>query len=237
MPFEVMLSFAMALLILFSKPGPDMIGITSRALRDGFYPAASMASGIVVAQWIYISVFTLGLQVLLPYMDFLQILFQSIGAALFIYLGVRGFANLDAGQWEQHKKKSRNASIRDNFLTGLMICLGNPIIILFYVSLYPGMIDLSEAPIEKALIACLLVLIFNGGPSYFIAWMAGRVRNTLKNPNVVRWLNIVTSSIMILIGFFVGLSAMPIIDIADIYFSMIELFRETDLYSLGRAYA
>jgi threonine/homoserine/homoserine lactone efflux protein len=220
------LTFAIALFILCMKPGPDMAAVISRALNDGFGAASALIFGTITAELIYLWAVSYGFFIFADHIDLMQLVFQSIGAALFIYLGVKGFFNLDSGIIKQQKQKEAALAeyaedIRDyihiesrpqsskiaNFTTGLMVCLGNPIIMLFYATAYPAMIDLTDYKIFVIYICSLLVIFCNGGPLFVIAYMAGKMRHLLKNEKTVRIINSATSLIFVIIGLIIGFSA------------------------------
>lgn len=220
------LTFAVALFILCIKPGPDMAAVISRALNDGFSAAAALIMGTIIAELIYLWTVSYSFFVFTDHIDLIQLIFQGVGAVLFIYLGAKGFFSLDSGIIKQRQQKEAELEqyaedIRDyihledrpqsskiaNFTTGLMVCLGNPIIILFYATAYPAMIDLTDYKTFVVYICSLLVILCNGGPLFVIAYMAGKMRHLLKNKRAVRIINSTTSTIFVIIGIIIGFSA------------------------------
>lgn len=212
------ITFAMALFILCMKPGPDMAAVIGRAMSDGFGSASCLIMGTITAELIYLWIVSYGFFILEDRLDLIQLVFQGIGALLFLYLGIKGLSNPNSGMISKQEKEIQEqfavydksihefihveakstAACLPNFMTGLMVCLGNPIIILFYLSAYPAIIDITHDFKPLVVYICsFLVIIFNGGPLFVIAALAGASRKLLKNEALVKGVNLVTSFIFI----------------------------------------
>ncbi|HCK33515.1 MAG: hypothetical protein CMH32_07980 [Micavibrio sp.] len=231
-PIAMFSAFAIALFVLCMKPGPDMAAVISRSLSDGFGAAAALIMGTVVAELIYLWLVSYGYFAFADHIDLIQFIFQSIGATLFAYLGIKGLLNLNSGLLKQQKEKQvekealpkdiqglvhyehKTTSVFANFMTGLTVCLGNPIIMLFYATAYPAMVDLSEYKYFVVYICSFLVFVFNGGPLFVIALIAGYMRNYLKNPQIIKTINLITSLIFIGLSITIGLSIIGPINFA-----------------------
>lgn len=210
-------------MVLFTKPGPDMIALVSRSLANGFKPAMALLAGTVVAQWVYIGFVFFSYSLSQDIILFIEILFKTIGAALFIYMGCKGLQHLESGLWQ--KRSNSKPFILENFWSGLSICLGNPLIFFFYTALLPTFLNMATFSIYNLIYACIMVAVFNGGPGVVVALMASRVRNILKNPGTLKNINLITSCLFILLGLFIGATAITQFDVQALYFSAEKLYQ------------
>jgi threonine/homoserine/homoserine lactone efflux protein len=84
-------------------------------------------------------------------------------------------------------KKSTSAGM--SFLSGLLVTLGNPKTMLFYVALVPTLIDIDSIGLHDY--AALLAVTFIVLLAVFVPYMllASRARGFLKNPKALQVLN------------------------------------------------
>ena len=82
------------------------------------------------------------------------------------------------------------------FVTGMMITLGNPKIMVFYLALVPAMIDLRQLDLlawgELALTMLVVLILVDLGWALF----AARARRLLTNHRAVRVANRISATVM-----------------------------------------
>ncbi|MEO1939538.1 LysE family translocator [Candidatus Thioglobus sp.] len=183
-------------------PGPGTLAVFAKSMSQGFMPAFYLSVGMVLGDLVYLSVviFSLDLfaELITPVMDYVRVL----GGIYLIYLGV--------SSWNAHGVKlSEQANRKGNtseFITGLVISLTNPKVMIFYIAILPAFIDLSQVGFVDALE--MLVTVGAGlliGISMINA-MVSRIKTLFTKTNAEQRINKLVGIVMILAGLLLGLS-------------------------------
>lgn len=200
-----LLDFASLFLIAFVfviTPGPGTLAVFAKSMSQGFMPAFYLSLGMVLGDLMYLSVvlFSLDLfaEVITPLMDYVRIL----GGLYLVYLGY--------GAWNAHKvklsSKARHKSNTKEFLTGLLISLTNPKVMIFYIAILPAFIDLSQVSLLYALeiLATVGVGLITGISAINIT--VGKIKQIFAKPGMDVRINKISGIIMMSVGVLLGLS-------------------------------
>ena len=200
-----LLDFASLFLIAFVfviTPGPGTLAVFATSMSQGFMPAFYLSLGMVLGDLMYLSVvlFSLDLfaEVITPLMDYVRIL----GGLYLVYLGY--------GAWNAHKvklsSKARHKSNAKEFLTGLLISLTNPKVMIFYIAILPAFIDLSQVSLIYALeiLATVGVGLIAGISAINIT--VGKIKKIFAKPDMDVRINKISGVIMMSVGILLGLS-------------------------------
>ena len=197
--------YAGAVAILFLTPGPVWVALTARAVSGGFNAAWPLAMGVVIGDllWPLLALFGVAL-IVQVYADFLTVL--RIGGAVIL-------AGMGALLIRQADKPITGASaltapgMLAGFMAGVMVIIGNPKAILFYMGILPGFFDLRALNGWDMAAICgasALVPLFG---NLVLGLSLSRVRQLLSSPRAVRRTNISAGVALILVGLFIGWSA------------------------------
>lgn len=196
--------------ILTMKPGPAMVAIVTRALQDGFFPAFAIALGVASMHFIYFPVAALSFSLEGDLAQKLTFSLQMIGALYIMWIGIKGLRHLQTNPWDKKSEIDKNNVFLQNYLTGIAINLSNPYVVLFYVGLIPMIFDFQTVTtIDIVTATCATVMIIIVFLSLECV-LAAQMRELLKDYNIVKRMNLVSSIIMIAIGLFVALSALQV---------------------------
>jgi threonine/homoserine/homoserine lactone efflux protein len=212
MTLESALVLAIAVFLLVIKPGPFMVAVISRSVSHGFACGFAMSAGNVTMQVIFFLIASFGSSIAASHLGFFSIFLKTVGAAYIIYLGVKGLNNLDSGLW-QNRKNISGLTIFDNVTAGMAITLANPFAILFYVAFIPQIMNIASLSWADIVIAAFVIAFTTSGTHTVEILLASRAREVLKNPIILRRINIGVSCVFIAIGIFLGLSMFPIFNI------------------------
>jgi threonine/homoserine/homoserine lactone efflux protein len=217
MDLQAIITLSLAILILAWKPGAGFFLNVSIALRQGFWASFIFVFGAAIGDGIYFLVAYLGVINSFAHFDFLIILVKSLGATYLIWYGIKGLR--DGVIAKQTKNLPTKKSALEDFTTGIVFTLGNPITIIFFMALLPTIINLAAFETKDLGIA-LFIVIFWGTIAYSTvgATAAFLGKNIFKHERAMEILNIVTSSAIIAIGLLIGLSAFPLIDFQSLFF-------------------
>ncbi|MEJ8572663.1 LysE family translocator [Microbaculum marinum] len=193
MDWTSLITFAAALALAASIPGPGIAAIVARALGAGFRRTLPMMLGLIVGDLIFLSAAALGLGVIAATFGGVFTVIRWAGAAYLVYLALRLFmARPDAAALPPGTTSGAGA-----FFAGLFVTLGNPKVILFYLALLPTIVDLGGLTLlgfaEMAAIV-FVVLVVVLAP---YAALAARARGFFANSRARRILNRIAGAAMI----------------------------------------
>jgi threonine/homoserine/homoserine lactone efflux protein len=198
MSLSSLLSLAFAMLILAASPGPGIFTTVAVSLASGFRPAMRVIIGIVTGDVIYLMFAIFGLTTFVQASGKFFIIVRICGGAYLILLGLKIF--FSAPSFESPKQIHWKKSETENFISGLMITLSNPKVILFYCAFLPAFVELSilnRTDIFAIFIVVTAVLI---SVLTAYAYAASRLRYLFSDRKSVKRMNRSAGGIMIAAG-------------------------------------
>ncbi len=190
-----MLGFAAAFFLLAISPGPGVATIISRALHGGVLAGLAAATGLILGDFLFITLALAGLSALAGTLGPVFALVQYGGALYLLWLGWRALTApavpLDLTRPAQPGPLWKDVGL------GLVVTLGNPKPILFYGALLPTFVDVEAATWRDGLILAAIVIVVSyvvlGGYSV----LAARARSVFTSAKAVQRLNQSTGVVMI----------------------------------------
>ena len=179
-------TYAIALFIAAVIPGPGITAIVARALGSGFRPTFFMGLGLILGDIAYLTAVILGLAYVAQTFTTAFMVLKFAGA---LYLGYIAWKLWTAGLLGQTIEAKRAGGLGASFLSGLLVTLGNPKTMLFYVALVPTLIPLAEigAPDYAELVVTTFVVLLIVLVPYIL--LAAKARELLKEPSALKLLN------------------------------------------------
>jgi len=190
--------FAVAMLVLAASPGPGVFATTARAMASGFRPALAVIWGIVLGDIIFLLFAAFGLSMVARVLGNLFFLVKICGGAYLVYLGIKIW--LQKPELVQGHQNSASRSKWGNFVSGIIITLSNPKVILFYCGFLPTFLDLSALTIfDLALVVVIITAVLSGVLTTY-AYIASRARRMFTNERSVTRLNRAAGGVMVAAG-------------------------------------
>ncbi len=193
MSFTALFAYAAALFIAAAIPGPGITAIVARALGSSFRETFFMGLGLVLGDMTYLTAVILGLAFVAQTFTEVFIVIKIAGALYLCYIAYKLWT---AGLLPQDvtAKKASNAGM--SFLSGLLVTLGNPKTMLFYVALVPTLIDINSIGLREygVLLATTFVVLLVVLVPYML--LASRARIMLKQPRALQALNKTAAGIL-----------------------------------------
>lgn len=188
-----LLVFAGVYFLAVASPGPAVAALVARSLATGFRRSLPFAAGIVLGDLIWFSCTALGLAVLMQSFHGLFTVIKYAGCAYLLWLAYKLWtAPADA---PRETRQARGEGLR-LCLGGVALTLGNPKVIVFFLSILPLVIDLDAmTPLLFAEIALLITVII-GSTMLAYAFMADRARRLVASPRAMRRINRITGGVM-----------------------------------------
>lgn len=188
-----LLAYSGALFIAAAIPGPGMTAIVARALGSGFRPTFFMGLGLILGDLCYLTAVILGLALVAQTFTTPFLIIKFLGALYLLYIA---FKLWTAGLLPQNIEAQRGTKIGLSFLSGLLVTLGNPKTMLFYVALVPTLIPLEEITMRDyaALTGVTFVVLMSVLIPYIL--LASQARALLKKPASLKLLNRSAASVL-----------------------------------------
>ncbi len=195
---EALVLYAGGMAALWVIPGPVWVALIARALSGGMQGAWPLAIGVALGDLIWPLCAIFGLAwVLSLYGDLLELM-RWVAAGVFLVMGLM-LIRRPAERPERESRLTR-PGLWAGFGVGVAAVIGNPKAILFYMGVLPGFFDLTRvtAPDIAAILAVSAVVPMLGNLG--LALFLDRARRLLQSPHALRRLNLVSGSLLILVG-------------------------------------
>ena len=193
-----LISLTMAMFVLVASPGPGVFAIVARSMASGFRPALAMIIGIIAGDIIFLMFAILGLSLVAQAMGEFFLIIKICGGAYLIWLGLKIWFSkpLEIESKPLYKKKSYLGHV----ISGLLITLSNPKVILFYCGFLPTFINLSNLKvIDITLLVCIVTIVLTFVLTTY-AYLASHARQLFPNHVTLKKLNHLAGGVMITTG-------------------------------------
>ncbi|MBW8282856.1 MAG: LysE family translocator [Rhizobium sp.] len=193
MTLTTLLAYSGALFVAAAIPGPGMTAIVARALGSGFRPTFFMGLGLILGDLCYLTAVILGLSLVAQTFTTPFLIIKYLGALYLVYIAWKLWTT---GLIAQDIEAKRSTHVGLSFLSGLLVTLGNPKTMLFYVALVPTLIPLEAIGPKDyaALVGITFVVLIAVLIPYIL--LASQTRTLLKKPNSLKALNRSAASIL-----------------------------------------
>ena len=149
--------FALAFAASAAAPGPEIAGLLARFLGNGLRSGVPLASGIVIGKLALLSAAVVGLTGLVAALGPFFVVLRYLGAAYLIWLGIRKWRR--TGQLLDTDAQAAPTSLVREVGLGMAMTMSNPIALVFYVALLPGVIKVSAVSVQSYLILCAVLTL------------------------------------------------------------------------------
>ncbi len=194
-------AITVATLVLVATPGPVVIATVARSAVGGFAAVIPFLCGVLVADLIYAGLAVSGLIFIAKQYGPAFLLIKYVGAAYLVYLGIQTIreavfsspSTFNTGADDRHDARE---SIFTGWLSGLIVTLGNPKLILFYVSFLPTFVDLTAlSKLGAAFTAGWVAFLFFAGNLVW-ALVSSHLGTLLKTSRSLRTLKFGSGSVL-----------------------------------------
>jgi threonine/homoserine/homoserine lactone efflux protein len=185
--------FALTLLVAAGSPGPSIAALVARVLTNGLRDVLPFLAAMWIGEAVWLSFAVGGLAVVAQTFAVIFTIMKVLGVAYLLFLAWKmWFAPTEAG----NDQLSIGQKPWQMFLAGMVVTLGNPKIMVFYLALVPTLIDLDRLDLlswGELTVTMLTVLV-----TIDCAWAlaAARARRLLTNHRAVRIANRTSAAIM-----------------------------------------
>lgn len=187
MTFYGLITFCAVYALAVATPGPGIAAVIARSLAHGFKGAPAFVAGFVVGDLAWFAVAATGLAAI-----------ARTAAGVFVVVKWAGAAYLLCLAWKLWiAPADRVAVVEDDgrqhgwraFLASLMLTLGNPKAILFFLALLPTVVDLASLNAVRVIEISAAIAIILPAVLFSYVFLAARARRLFTTPRAVRRLN------------------------------------------------
>jgi threonine/homoserine/homoserine lactone efflux protein len=193
LPFSSLLIFAGVYLVAVSSPGPAIAAIVARVMASGFRRCLPFIAGIVLGDLVWFSFAALGLSALMQSFHGLFVLIKYAGCAYLLFLAYKLWTAPASAPAAPPQAKGEGVRL---FLGGLALTLGNPKVMIFFLSILPLVIDLSRLSFLAFVEIALTIILVLAPVMLAYAYAAERARRLIASPSRMRLINRSTSLVM-----------------------------------------
>jgi threonine/homoserine/homoserine lactone efflux protein len=194
MTLSALLLFASVYFVAVASPGPGIAAVVARGLGQGMAAAPAFIAGFVLGDLIWFGIAATGLSVIAQSFGTLFMAIKYAGCAYLLYLAWRIWtAPVAAADVAAARDKVRSWP---SFLGALSLTLGNPKVIVFFLSLMPLVVDVASiTPLVFVEMAVTVVLVQGPTLTAFLV-LADRARRVLTSERTLRRINRGAAAVM-----------------------------------------
>jgi threonine/homoserine/homoserine lactone efflux protein len=177
-----------------ATPGPGVAALIARVLGRGLTGVAPLIAGFVVGDMVWFTIATTGLAMLAHEFAGLFAAVRIAGCLYLLYLAW--------GLWRSPARAAAQGLAspgdggRSAFLGALSLTLGNPKVIVFFLSIMPLVVDLRGVTVTIAVELMATMAILLSAILLTYAALANRARNLFASPRAMKALNRSASGVM-----------------------------------------
>jgi len=188
MPDNLLLFIGMTTLVSLA-PGPNVMFIMSQAALRGHRAGLMAGFGIQVANVLYFALTALGLAGLIATSPLAFFVLKWLGAGYLALIGTLALIR----SFKQHVPVDANqpapviAVGRGAFFDGLMLGLGNPKTIIWFITLLPQFIDANQHVLSQTLVIGVIGTIIDMAVQWMYTHIGGSLSRFLAKPVIRKW--------------------------------------------------
>jgi threonine/homoserine/homoserine lactone efflux protein len=194
MTITTFIMFASVYFVAVASPGPGIAAVIARGLGQGMKAAPAFVAGFVIGDLVWFTVAATGLAVIAQSFETLFLAIKYAGCAYLLYLAWKIWTAPVAAA--DVAAATGKVSSWGSFLGSLSLTLGNPKVMVFFLSIMPLVVDLKAiTPLVFAEMAVVIVLVITpvvAGTLY----LADRARSVFRSEKALKRINRGTATIM-----------------------------------------
>jgi threonine/homoserine/homoserine lactone efflux protein len=194
MTLTALLLFASVYFVAVASPGPGMAAVIARGLGRGRTAGGAFIAGFLVGDLIWFTVAATGLSVLAESFGPVVVAIKYLGCAYLLFMAYKIWT-APVGTAQTEVPVARGSSI-GAFAGSLSLTLGNPKVIVFFLSVMPLVVDLNAVtPLVFVEMALVIAIVLSGTLGTALI-MASRARDLFRSERALRRMNRGTAGVM-----------------------------------------
>jgi threonine/homoserine/homoserine lactone efflux protein len=175
------------------------VALLARAMSGGFAAAWPLAFGVVVGDVLWPLLAILGVTWIVSEFAYFLVAMKWIAVAMFLVMGCLLIRH--AGRSISANNRLTKPGKWAGFIAGLVVILGNPKAILFYMGLLPGFFDLSQLTRWDIVAICTISAAVPLVGNLILAASVSKIRAVLSSPQALKRMNLTAGALLIAVAF------------------------------------
>ena len=201
--WEVFWQMGIAVFLFAILPGPGWLAILATGARSGFSRACYFLYGEMMGDILYGSLAIFSLEFVARRLEPMMVWVRYFGAAYILWLGIsnlRAMAKIKDNDQELATVAETLDRPYQLLISGTIIGITNPKVILFYLTFFPLFVDLRQLSISTGVIIMLVVVASGLCGVMLVAALGSLIGNTIKQPKFKRRMNLISGIILIFVS-------------------------------------
>ncbi len=179
--------FAIVYFVFVITPGPGVAAMIARGLGTGMKGALPYALGFMLGDMVWFTIAATGLAALATQFAFAFTVVKFAGCAYLIYLAWK--------IWHTpvHTTDIKRVNVATDpwpsFIGSLTLCLGNPKVIVFFISIMPLVIDVKQVTLISYFAMLIVMAPFVPLLTFSVLYLAKRARLVFQSTTALRRIN------------------------------------------------
>jgi threonine/homoserine/homoserine lactone efflux protein len=194
MGVSALLAFALALAVMAGSPGPSVAALVARVLTNGFRDVLPFLAAMWIGEALWLTLAVAGMAVVAQAFGAFFIALKILGAVYLLFLAWKmWFAPIETAGGRPIPTGQRPWRM---FAAGLLVTLGNPKIMVFYLALLPAILNLDEVGFVAWSELIVTVFVVLAAVDLSWAFLAMRAKRLLTHRRAVRIANRTSAAMM-----------------------------------------
>ena len=187
MSFSGLVVFAVVYFIFVITPGPGVAAMIARGLGTGTKGALPYALGFMLGDMTWFTIAATGLAALANEFVWAFSVVKYAGCVYLIYLAWKIWhAPVAAGEINQ---VTTATDAWPSFIGAFSLCLGNPKVIVFFISIMPLVVDVAKISLGSYLAMLAVMVPFAPLLTFGTLYLAKRAREVFRSATALRRIN------------------------------------------------
>ena len=196
--FSDLALYAIAVFILFITPGPVWVALLARAMSGGFQSAWPLALGVAIGDAVWPVLAVLGVSWVVNEIAGIMAILRYVAAVVFLTMGALLILNANVAL--SSDQRLTRPGMWAGFIAGVVVILGNPKAILFYMGVLPGFFDLTQVTDWDVLAIVVVSILTPLLGNLTISGFVNHARYLLQTPRAVQRINRISGGLLIAVG-------------------------------------
>jgi threonine/homoserine/homoserine lactone efflux protein len=188
------LVFAAIYAVFVITPGPGVAAVVVRGLSQGTHAATPYIAGFVLGDLIWFTIAASGLSVIALTYEFLFDAIKYAGCAYLLYLAWKIW-NAPVATGDLENSSVRVAAL-PSFISALTIALGNPKVIVFFLSIMPLVVSIPSLTFTVFVELAIAIIVVFAPLQFSVLLAAKHLKRLFKSERALRRVNRTTAGMM-----------------------------------------
>ena len=210
---QAIITLAVAIAALTLKPGPGMMLLISHTIHQGVKGCFAVLVGAQLVNLIFIAIVFSGFYSVNVDMVFISIFVKAMAAAYLIWMGIKGLQDLET---DYEVEKLIGGNWFNSLTSSMALTASNPLVIIFYAGIFPTLLDVNQmTSFDFLTIIGVIVFVEMGvAAAYSLPLLLFRYK---ISQTALKKMSFLSSVIIILIGLYIGYTAIPAEDLKSVF--------------------